>query len=195
MKNLLTILVVLTAVCGAVNVNAIDKPKAPVGMAVVKSGSIFKVYYRGAKPGDVKVTIYNDKGVQVYKEKIHNLESFIRPYNFSTLSEGEYTVELEGEDGKQIQPLSYHITSTKKLMKLAHVTGTDNKYLLMVANKGNDVLQVKIYDGSNSLLYNTTETIQGDFGKVYNLSTVGKNFSFEVTDQNGNTEILTYSGK
>jgi hypothetical protein len=57
------------------------------------------------------------------------------------------------------------------------------------------VLQVKIYDELNSLLYSTTENIQGDFGKVYNLNTVGKNFSFEVTDQRGNTETLAYSGK
>jgi hypothetical protein len=191
MKNLLTILVVLTAVCGAVNVNASDKPKSPTGVAVVKSGSTFKVFYRGSKMGNVKVTIYNAQGTAVFTEKIHNLESFVRPYNFSSLTEGEYTVELEDADGKQVQSLSYHVATTKKLMKLAHIKGTDNKYVLMVSNKGSDVLNVKVYDESNTLVHTSTENLQGDFAKVYNLNTIGKNFSFEVTDRSGNTQTLT----
>jgi hypothetical protein len=88
MKKFLTILVVLAAVSVAVNAKNVDKPKSPVGMAVVKTGSIFKLYYKGAKSGDVKVTIYNDNNEKVYTETIRKIDSFMRPYNFSSLKEG-----------------------------------------------------------------------------------------------------------
>src|SRR5688572_11120670 len=107
MNKFLTILVMLTVVCSSVVANNIDNPKATTGMAVVKSGSIFKVYYRGLKRADVKVRILNEEGKAVHKETLKNIESFVRPYNFSTLREGNYTIELETEDGKQFTSIEY----------------------------------------------------------------------------------------
>jgi hypothetical protein len=193
MKKFLTILVVLTAVCGAVNANEIDNPKASVGMAVMKTGSIVKLFYKGSVAGNVKVAIYNAKGEKVFTEILRNIENFVRPYNLSSLEQGEYTIELEGVDGKQIQKVSYFKGKIEKLMHLVHLQGTDNKYVLSVANKGSEKLQVKIYDGANNLLYNETESFQGDFAKIYNLDKVGEKFLFEVTDQNGVTKSLSYS--
>jgi hypothetical protein len=193
MKKFLTILFVLTAVCGGVQANEIDNPKAMSGMAVMKSGSVIKLFYKGTASGDVKVSIYNEKGEKVFTETIRNIENFVRPYNFSTLPEGAYTIELKGVDGRQLQKVNYSSGKIEKLMNLVHLAGSENKYVLTVANKGNDKLKVRIYDEKNNLLYNETEAIQGDFGKIYNLDKLSGRFLFEVTDQNGVTKSLTYS--
>ena len=66
MKKFLSILVVLAAVSGAVNANAIDNPKSETGLALMKSESGFKVFYKGSKVGKVRVTITNDKGESVF---------------------------------------------------------------------------------------------------------------------------------
>lgn len=195
MKKFLTILVVLTAVAGAVNANEIDNPKAKRGMAVMKTGSVVKLFYKGSVSGDVKVSIYNEKGDKVFKETIRGIENFMRPYNFSSLAEGEYTIELEGADGRQLEKVNYTKGKIEKLMNLMHLKGTENKYVLTVASRVNDTLQVNIYDGSNNLVYSGPETIQGDFAKIYNLDKVGDQFRFEVTDQNGFTKSLVYSLK
>jgi hypothetical protein len=195
MKKFLTILVVLTAVCGAVNANEIDNPKASVGMAVMKTGSIVKLFYKGSVAGDVKVAIYNAKGDRVFRETIRNIENFVRPYNFSSLEEGEYVIELDGADGKQLQKVSYFKGRIERLMNLVHLAGPENKYVLTVSNKGNEKLQVRIYDAESTLLYSETESFQGDFAKIYNLNKVGEKFRFEVTDSNGLTKSLTYSLK
>lgn len=193
MKKFLTILV-LTAVCGAAN--AIDNPKSPVGMAVVKSGSVFKLFYKGVKRSDVKVTIYNDKGEAVYKETLHKLESFVRPYNFSSIGEGDYTLELEGDDGKQSQAISYHNGSAPQtLMKLIKVSDANDKYVLSVANQGSAKIQVRIFDNANGLVYDKSEKLSGNFAQVYNLADLGSDFSFEVTDQQGITQTLVYNKK
>lgn len=191
MKKFLTLIVVLTVMCSAVNANEIDKPKSPVGTSVIKSGSVFKVFYKGAKPGDVTVTIRNAEGSAVYKETLRNVENFMRPYNFSSLKEGDYTIELNDEEGKQLQQISYHnnVASNKKLMNLLRVPGTE-KYMLMVSNKGSEVLKINVYDSKNALVYSETAKINGDFAKLYNLDDVGNGFVIDVTDKNGNTQSL-----
>jgi hypothetical protein len=196
MKKLLSILLTLTLVVGVVRANVAD-PKSPLGMAVVKSGSGFKLFYKGEQTGDVKVKITDSRGGAVFSETIKNVESFVRPYNFSSLSDGEYTIELAGHDGKQTQHVSY-VSESKiaapKLANILHVTGSAQRYMLTVSNKtGNDVLKIKIYDDSNSLVYSETQEITGDFAKVYNLNKIGKNFTVEVTDRSGSTQWLTYN--
>lgn len=186
-------IVVLTVISSAVVANEIDKPKSPVGTSIIKSGSVFKLFYKGTRPSDVTVTILDEKGVAVYKETLRNVESFMRPYNFSSLKEGEYTIELNHEDGKQLQKISYHNTVAapqKKLMNLLRVPGTD-KYMLRVSNKGSEVLEVNVYNAEHSLVYSGTEKIEGDFAKIYDLNEVGHGFVIEVTDRNGNTQSLT----
>jgi hypothetical protein len=195
MKKFLTMIVVLTVMYSAVVANAIDKPKSPVGTSVIKSGSVFKLFYKGTRPSDVTVTILDEKGTAVYKETLRNVENFMRPYNFSSLKEGEYTIELNHEDGKQLQKISYHnavATAQKKLMNLLRVPGTE-KYMLRVSNKGNETLKVSVFDAKHALVYSGTEKIDGDFAKIYDMNEVGQGFVIEVTDQNGITQSL--SGK
>jgi len=192
MKKFLTILVALTVVYSSVNANEIDKPKTEVGMAVVQSGSLIKLFYKGAKASDVKVTILNEKGEAVYKETIRHIESFVRPYNFSSLNEGNYTIQLDGEEGKQLQNISYHKEVTKNLMNLTRLAGSNDKYILSVPNKREEVLNIKIFNAENTLIYSETEKIQSDFAKVYNLGNVGADFTFEITGKDGETAYISY---
>jgi hypothetical protein len=191
MKKFLSILVVLAVVCSAAKAN-IDDPKSGSGMAVVKSGDVFKLIYKGVKPGDIKVTIYNAQGKTIFQETLHKLASFVRPYNFSSIAEGEYTLELEGENGKQVQSISHRNEASALPMKLVAVSGATNKYVLSVPNQGAGLMQVKIYDNTNGLVYDRTEKLDGNFARVYNLTDIGSGFSFEVTDVNGVTQTLVY---
>jgi hypothetical protein len=61
-----------------------------------------------------------------------------------------------------------------------------------VPNQGAGLMQVKIYDNANGLVYDRTEKLDGNFARVYNLTDIGLGFSFEVTDVNGVTQTLVY---
>jgi hypothetical protein len=192
MKKFLTVVVVLTVGFNSVvNANEIDKPKSPVGVAVVNTGSVFKLFYRGTKSDNVTVTIYNAQNEKVYREKLSHIVNFVRPYNFSSLPEGSYQIVLEGADGKQVQNVVYKRHNNAKLMDLMRVAGSPGKYVLRISNKGPESLQVKIYDKSQSLVYEGKENIEGDFAKVYDLSDIGNDFFVEVTDKSGNTQSLS----
>jgi hypothetical protein len=193
MKNIFFSLVTLIMVSSVMSANGFDKPKSSTtGMAIMKTGSTFKLFYKGAKAGNVRVTIYDNEGNAVFEETIHKMESFVRPYNFSSLVEGEYTIALTDEEGKLVEKVNYVNVKTKRLMNLVKVTGTKSKYMLSISNKGADALTVRIYDGGHNLVYQETERVSGDFAKVYDLKNLDKGFSFDVTDKNGVSKSFTY---
>ncbi len=193
MKKFLSILVVLAAVSGAVNANVIDNPNAKTGLALMKSEKGFKVFYKGTKSGNVRVTITNANGENIYQETLKNVESFMRPYNLSAMTEGDYSIEISSPEGRTIEKFSYSKHKVEKLMNLVHVKDGDGKYVLRVANKnGSDQLKVNIYDSKYNLIYTGVENITGDFAKVYDLKSLGKNFIFEVRDSAGETKTLSY---
>jgi hypothetical protein len=191
MKKFLSILTLAVAVSGTAMATE-DKPKSsPVGMALVKSETGFKLFYKGNKRGDVTVKIFDQKGVQVFSETLKDLNNFMRPYNLNTLTEGEYTVELSNTEGKSHEKITYTKEKTGRLMNLVRVKNSD-RYLLRVPNKGSEVLNIKVYDAFDKLVYESAENISGDFAKLYNLGRIGTNFHFEITDGAGLTQQLQY---
>lgn len=177
------------AVSGTAMATEVKPTSSPTGMAVIKSETGFKLFYKGNKTEDVTVKIYDQQGVQVFSETLRNLDSFMRPYNLNTLTEGEYTVELSNSEGKSLEKISYTRQPVGRPMNLVRVKNSD-KYLLRIPNKGSDVLIVRVYDAFENLLYENSEPVNGDFAKLYNLSRIG-NFHFEVTDSSGVTQSLS----
>jgi hypothetical protein len=98
---------------------------------------------------------------------------------------------LHGENGRQVERVIYKLGKVEKLANVMHVTGESNKYILSVANKGQDVLTIKIYGDKGILLYSKTENVDGDFAQVYNLDKYKGNVTFEVSDSKGVTKSLS----
>ena len=191
MKKTLSILAAITIFSTALFANNIDNPNAATGMAIMKNGTTVKLFYKGTKQTDVKVSIYNAANTLVYSETIKNVDGFVRPYNFTNLEEGEYLIELLGENGRQVERVIYKLGKVQKLANVMHVTGEPNKYILTVANKGQDVLTIKIYGDKGVLLYSKTEEVNGDFAQVYNLDKYNGGLTFEVSDSKGVTKSLS----
>ena len=89
MKKTLSVLVVLMVISSVVFARRADNPGAAAGMAVVKNGTTFKLYYKGTQQMDVKVSILDATNKIVFTEVLRKVEGFVRPYNFSNLPEGD----------------------------------------------------------------------------------------------------------
>ncbi len=85
---------------------------SPASMKVTSSpsASVFNITYRSQEEGKVTISIYNKKNQLVFTEKIQHVVSFIRPYNFSKLGEGEYTIEVSDKHGKQVEKINFSRT-------------------------------------------------------------------------------------
>lgn len=184
------IIVLVFAVFAIVHVHAkefspIVKPDGPVGVSVLKKGSVIQLFYRGEERGRVKVTIYNEDGRLVYSEVIRNIEEFMRPYNFSKMPEGVYAIEVEGENGKTFRTVEHRTKSEQRVAHLTQMKDMPNRYVLLVPNKGHDVLTIRILDEENHLLYKEVKAVEGDFAGLYKLERANGHPTFEVTDSQG----------
>jgi hypothetical protein len=195
MKKFLTILVVFTVVCSTVRANDID-PNSPVGMGIIKNGSIMKVFYKGLKEGDVSVTITNAEGNIVFKERLKHIQSFMRPYNFSNLGEGDYTIKIDSEDGKQQQTVSLKAQSaTTRIVSLSRVAKISNKYILSIPYNRSEELQISIYNKQNTLVHSSKVNVDDDFAVVYDLESVGEGFYFEISGDDHAIQTISYQQK
>jgi len=190
MKKSVSFLAVLMVM--STMVFALDTPSAAAasGMAVMKNGSTFKVFYKGLKENTVKVTILNSEKEIVYRDIVKNTAGFARPYNFSNLPEGNYTIEVTDETGTRAEQISYN---TGKVEKLAHLSRLEGeRYMLSVSNKECQNLSIKIYNEDQTLIYTDNAKVTGDFAKIYNLEKITGKVSFEISDDKGITKTLRY---
>lgn len=191
MKKSLSILTMLLIITSMTYANTFDNPST--SMAVLKNGATMKLLYKAADQTDVKVLIVNDNNRIVFSEKIRNTSGFARPYNFSELPEGNYTIQLIDNTGRQIEHVNYknEVKNTpSKIMHVMRVSGTADKFVLSVPNKGVEEITITIYD-QEGVLYNGTESVSGDFAKIYNLIDRSGKITFQVTDSKGLTNSLS----
>jgi ABC-type transporter MlaC component len=168
------------------------EPSGTSNMAVMRSGTVFKVFYKSAHSTDVKISITNKKDKVVFTETLRKIDGFVRPYNFTNLEEGEYTIEVTDEYGKQFHKVYYSSGRIENLAHLIRLTNEPGKYMLTLPNKGEDVVSVKIYDESFNVLYNHTEKINGDYAKVFNVEKIKDNTYLEIISKNGINQTLRF---
>jgi hypothetical protein len=193
MKKILMMVMVIMIASGAAVARRLNAPEVLANATIVKSGSTFKLSYTRSELSSVKISIYNDKHNLVFTETIHRISSFMRPYNFSDLPEGDYTIEISDGSSKVIETVKHTKEATKeKHVRWVPVVGAEGKYVLSIANRGSEVVTINIYDSKGILKYTTREEINGDFAKVYNLKKISGKVLVEVTDAKGNIKSLSY---
>lgn len=106
MKKTLSIFLVLLAV-GTLHARNSDRPVPSSNAAIMKQGSTFKVFYKGSKPVNVKVSIFDADHKLVFTETIRKIDGFARPYNFSNLPEGNYSIEVSDGHLREQEIVAY----------------------------------------------------------------------------------------
>jgi hypothetical protein len=160
------------------------------------NANVYSISYKTREVGKVKISIYNKSNQLLFTETLTEVASFNRPYNFSELSEGEYTIVLEDKNGKQVEKVNYFMNKVKSLISITEVVNSENKYMLNVTNNGTDAVSVRIYDSAENLLHTQEVEVTGHFSLIYNLSKVKPAYSsqitFEVITSRGDIERITF---
>lgn len=181
-------MIVALAVSGAVLATNPDRVSGTDAI-VTNNGANVKLFYKSTKQSKVEIAIYNEKHQLVFRETLHQVDGFARPYNLSDLNEGTYTIEVNDGSARYNKVVTYKKESRATSAipaRLAKVAGQHGKFILSIPSSGTDAVTVKIYDEGNRLAYSQNEKLTGDFAKVYDVRDFGSKVSFEVTDAKGN---------
>jgi hypothetical protein len=158
MKKTLSVLVVLLSFSSLVF--ATKYPGAEPGMVIIKSGTTYKLYYSGTKQTNVTISIRDARDRIVYTEVLKNVSGFVRPYNFSHLEEGKYTMEIKDSNGLLTEEIRYGKTRESTFARVIRLLDNEQKYLLMFSCKTPTSIRVKIYDESDNVIYSKEEVTQ-----------------------------------
>jgi hypothetical protein len=153
-----------------------------------KDPSTFKVIYEGTQTGKLTLRILDSEGKKVVTETISGVDGFMRTVNFGGMAAGEYTIEVIGVNGKQVQKVNYQPHTEEGAIHVARLS-EGNKYLLAVANTKQ--VNVKIYDGTNTLVHDQNVVVNGSLGLVYDLSKISGAPKFEVSNAT-ETKVVKY---
>jgi len=159
-------------------------------VVVGEKSNIFKVVYKSAAATRVQISIRNNKNEVVFSESFTKMSRFTRPYNFQNLPEGEYTIEVKDRTGKKVEKVNYSLGVVNSLVKVTKL-GDQPKYLLSVANKGMNIINVSVYNNSGEQLIYNAHIVEGDFAIVYNLVKAGS-YTFVVSDKDGKSSTIEF---
>lgn len=189
-KNLLMVAGVLfSTVMFAGGIN--DPSVSGVKVLNKEGSSIYQLIYKPALATNVSVAIFDANDQLVYSETLRKTEGFSRPYNFSGLAEGDYTIHVKDITGEQIEKVNYRAGKVERLVNVLKLSDTD-KYLLTIAGNGEERFSLKIYDATGKLIHDETNVIYDSFGQVYDLSKVTGAITFEVADKTGTVKTISF---
>lgn len=155
--------------------------------------SVFNIHYNSAESSSVRVSILDGKNQTVFTEVLANVTSFVRPYNFSELNEGEYTIVVEGKNGKQAEKINYEAQKVTSYIHVMAMAGQSNKFLLSIANNGEESVMVRIYGQRAELLHEQRLNVTGGFSQIYDLNKVkAAGVTFEVATAGGKVHTITF---
>jgi len=184
MKKMFLMLLTFAMVAGVSYAGGADEIKSPSGVAIVRAGSTFKVFYKAPESGKVRISIFDERGTRVFYESFRNTDGFMRPYNFAALEKGQYSIHVEDANGLRIETVFYASEKPSRIANLDRL-GESTQYLLSVPNKGAETLTVRILTENGTELYRKTEKVIGDFARLYNVKGVSGKISFVITDKTG----------
>ena len=174
-----------------VSVAMANDPTSATGTAVIQNGSVVKLFYKGAKYATVKVSILDEKGTLIFTETVKNTDGFIRPYNFSDLTYGEYTVEVDNGVSRNIEYVDYTsegIVNSATMIKLKN----ENRYMLLVPNKASEKLNITVLDADGNEIHHSVRTLSGDFGTILNVEELDGPFKVRLKDSTGRIRTFEY---
>ena len=166
-----------------------ERPKGVSDMIVVKQNDYsFKLIYKSEEKSDVKVQIRNAKNAVVFSEVIRNSDGFSRPYDFGNLAVGDYTIRVDNGSNGLTRTVHNGSGYVEKAAQVIHLR--DGRYLLTVAGKGQNKLDINVFDEQGLIVRKDSKVVDGNFALVYDLSHLKGAFTFEVKDEQGSSKIL-----
>ena len=88
------------------------------------------------------------------------------------------------------------VSSTKSIIRVTSLSGTESKYLVTIANSTSQNVWIRIYNNGTGLVHEEKITVDGSVAQVYNLSKIqGRNKSviqFEISTEQGQVETILF---
>jgi hypothetical protein len=146
--------------------------------------SRYKLVYPIKKTEQVRIRIYDDENHLLLSEKVENHEGFMKSYNFSNLSDGIYTINIQSPSGV-ISKSIYHQYQRNDIDFSVEKDPLNKSFRLVVKGVRKDPVYVDILDDESEKIFEDTIDVGKSFTRTYRFKgKLPENISFRVSSAN-----------
>ena len=185
MKKIFATFGVLIMISSVMLAGGTENPSTTSNTAIVKTNDGVRVFYKSEKVTKVKVTIYNQNDKKVFSEEVKSRLGFSRPYNLTSMPQGDYRVVLEDENGTSEKIISNVKESAKVMAAVINARKNYNRCLVTLYSNRESEVTIRILDANANELSVANYTVNGQSSKLFNLANFKGAVSVEVSDTNG----------
>jgi hypothetical protein len=174
MKKTATLIALFVLVTGSVFANENDDSNADEAFVFVKGKEqTYNLIYPGKIQGTVSIQFLNPNGKRLHLYQVKNEYGFKKPFDFSQVQPGVYTVKVKDKLGEYHQ--RFEVESALEMS----VVKQGNTHRLIANHQSGESLRVNIYDADDNLIH--VERHREGFSRKFDLSAIASNhFTFEV---------------
>lgn len=149
--------------------------------------SVYLVNYIGSKASKVSITIKDETQNIILFKSYRDIKDFSLPVNFSSVAEGNYSIQIDNGVEKLTKTLSYTKDIAPTYSRVENLG--DGRYLLTSSHAGKEKITVRVYNEAGAKVFEE-EIVRGDFSMLFNLKNVTGQPYFEVLEKTGNFFLI-----
>jgi hypothetical protein len=159
--------------------------KIPESIQVVPEfDARYKLVYPVKKTEQVRIRIYDDENHLLLSEKVENHKGFMKSYDFSNLSDGMYTINIQSPSGV-ISKEVYHRYQRDDIDFSVERNPDNESFRLVVSGVRKDPVFVDIMDENRERIFEDTIDVGKSFSRTYRFKgRVPENVLFRVSSKN-----------
>jgi hypothetical protein len=144
----------------------------------------YKLVYPVKKTEQVRIRIYDDENRLLLSEKVENHEGFMKSYDFSNLSDGMYTINIQSPSGI-ISKEVYHKYQKNDIDFSVERDPENKSFRLVVSGVQKETVYIDIMDEKSVKIYEDTVEVGKSFSRTYRFKgKVPENVLFRVSSAN-----------
>ncbi len=144
----------------------------------------YKLVYPVKKTEQVRIRIYDDENHLLLSEKVENHKGFMKSYDFSNLSDGMYTINIQSPSGV-ISKEVYHRFQSNDIDFSVERNPDNESFRLVVSGVRKEPVFVDIMDDNRVRIYEDTIEVGKSFSRTYRFKgRVPQNVLFRVSSAN-----------
>lgn len=160
----------------------VDNPNKTTETSVQSSGDKVKLYYKSTEINPVKVAIFNERNEKILIETLKTKKaSFIRPYDFSKMPEGTYTLVLEDANGKRTETFTIDREQPELLTAIIDLKKSDErKCVITLSGKNSPMAYISVKNLRNQVVFSKELTVKSEETVLLNLNELNGAATVEV---------------
>jgi len=174
--------------CIAISITGLTETTPTLEIVRRDTTSVYIINYTGSKTGRVKITIRDEEQRTVLIKSYKDIKDFTLPLNFSSVSDGAYSIQIDNGTDKLTKTVNYTKSFAPSYSRVENLG--NGLYLLTASHFGREKITINVYNELSTKIFSQEKEVRGDFSMLFNLQNVTGIPYFEISEKLGDFILI-----